>query len=212
MMDYYTWLGLKSDCLAEEITPAYRSRAKKLHPDGVSHLGPEAEAEAKMAFQALSLAYDTLRDPALREAYDLNLGIGAAYPRRMALLTDLFDEMLTCHAGQPYFTATDPLPGMRQRLSENIYALSNHLAHTQHKLGALPHFRGRLRVPKGHPPMGDIFDAHVYELGQTLSALAAHLTEKLLDSQWLAGKLQILQWETYRPAAVRPLRPTDLRG
>ncbi|KAF7108094.1 hypothetical protein CFC21_108631 [Triticum aestivum] len=53
-----------------EIRTAYRSMAKRLHPDVAScgHGGPEA-------FLEIRRAYETLSDPAARARYDCSLGV-----------------------------------------------------------------------------------------------------------------------------------------
>lgn len=62
--DHYRTLGVGRHATPEEIKRAYRSQAKRLHPD----LDPSpAAAERFMRIQA---AYETLRDPLLRIAYD----------------------------------------------------------------------------------------------------------------------------------------------
>ena len=62
---YYRVLGVPPDSDAEAIRNAYRRRARELHPD----LQPDRGAEP-VAFAALTEAYQTLRDPGTRQAYD----------------------------------------------------------------------------------------------------------------------------------------------
>lgn len=61
---FYDALGLGPSASADEIKRAYRKMARKYHPD----VNPGAEADAK--FKAASAAYDVLRDPDKRAAYD----------------------------------------------------------------------------------------------------------------------------------------------
>jgi hypothetical protein len=63
-VDYYAELGITSGADPAMIDEAYRRRAKDLHPDR----NPDAEATER--FKRLSAAYETLRDPATRQAYD----------------------------------------------------------------------------------------------------------------------------------------------
>ena len=65
--DYYKIMGLSRDASQDEIKRAYRKLARKYHPD-VSKL-PDAEAK----FKELGEAYEVLKDPEKRAAYD-NLG------------------------------------------------------------------------------------------------------------------------------------------
>ena len=62
--DYYQVLGLARDASAEDIKKAYRKLARKYHPD----VSKEAGAEEK--FKQIAEAYQTLKDPEKRAAYD----------------------------------------------------------------------------------------------------------------------------------------------
>ncbi|WP_353096089.1 molecular chaperone DnaJ [Tissierella praeacuta] len=65
MRDYYEILGIEKNASEDEIKKAYRSLAKKYHPD----LNPDnKEAEAK--FKEANAAYEILSDPEKRSRYD----------------------------------------------------------------------------------------------------------------------------------------------
>jgi curved DNA-binding protein len=69
--DYYKILGLERSASPEDIKKAYRRLARKYHPD------VSKEADATERFQDVSEAYETLKDPEKRAAYD---GLGAFRP------------------------------------------------------------------------------------------------------------------------------------
>ncbi|HEX5162338.1 MAG TPA: DnaJ C-terminal domain-containing protein [Steroidobacteraceae bacterium] len=62
--DYYAALGVERDASQDEIKKAYRRLAQKYHPD----VSKEPEAEAR--FKEIAEAYQTLKDPEKRAAYD----------------------------------------------------------------------------------------------------------------------------------------------
>ena len=63
--DYYEVLSIHKTASAEEIKKAFRKKAKEVHPDSNSD-NPEAEA----LFKEANEAYEVLKDPDKRAAYD----------------------------------------------------------------------------------------------------------------------------------------------
>ena len=62
--DYYKALGVTQTASADDIKKAFRKAARKYHPD----INPAADAEAR--FKDVNEAYEVLKDPERRAAYD----------------------------------------------------------------------------------------------------------------------------------------------
>lgn len=62
--DYYATLGVSREASTDEIKRAYRKLARKYHPD----VSKESDAEAR--FKDVGEAYEVLKDPEKRTAYD----------------------------------------------------------------------------------------------------------------------------------------------
>ena len=65
--DLYAVLGVQPSATAEKITSAFRARVRELRPD------TRVDADTTARFVDVRAAYETLRDPILRAAYDQRL-------------------------------------------------------------------------------------------------------------------------------------------
>lgn len=100
MSDYYDVLGVSRDASSDDIKKAYRKLARKLHPD-------VAGAGSEEAFKEVTVAYQTLSDPAKRRQYDLGGGtsnFGGPTMGDFGAFSDIFE---TFFSGA---TASGPVP------------------------------------------------------------------------------------------------------
>jgi hypothetical protein len=74
--DLYADLGVERGATRDEIVAAFRTQARRLHPDA----NPD-DAEAGERFKELSRAYVVLSDPVQRARYDAGLPLRAPAPR-----------------------------------------------------------------------------------------------------------------------------------
>lgn len=70
-MNYYDLLQVNKNASQDEISSAFRALIKLHHPDRYSD--PEEKAEAEELFQKITAAFNVLKDPDKRSAYDQSL-------------------------------------------------------------------------------------------------------------------------------------------
>jgi curved DNA-binding protein len=121
--DYYATLGVAKDASADDIKKSYRKLARKYHPD------VSKEKDAKEKFQEVSEAYETLKDPEKRAAYDQ---LGSFQP------------------GQDF----RPPPGWEQQFSGGEFSFDDlDLADLFASLGGRGGARGGFRGARARPDM-----------------------------------------------------------
>lgn len=95
--DYYKILGVEKNASDDDLKKAYRKLAMQFHPDR----NKDNAAEAEEKFKEVNRAYDVLKDPQKRAAYDQ---FGAAGPQGMggagfggagfgSAFSDIFEDM-----------------------------------------------------------------------------------------------------------------------
>jgi curved DNA-binding protein CbpA len=70
-IDYYGVLGVAERATTDEIRAAFRTGARRWHPDRLLAEPPSVQVEAEQKFKLLAEAYDVLSHPDRRRAYDV---------------------------------------------------------------------------------------------------------------------------------------------
>ena len=97
--DYYDVLGVSKQASAGEFKSAFRKMAKKYHPDA-----NQGDASAEKNFKEINEAYEVLKDPQKRAAYDrfghaafenggTGQGPGGFGPEFSSSMSDVFDDL-----------------------------------------------------------------------------------------------------------------------
>jgi molecular chaperone DnaJ len=108
MSDPYDTLGVPRDASPEDIKHAYRSLARKLHPD----VNPSPEAAEQ--FKAVTYAYDILSDPDKRATYDAGGAQAGGMPGADAFG---FGDIFNAFFGQ---SGAPSGPASRQREGDDV--------------------------------------------------------------------------------------------
>jgi molecular chaperone DnaJ len=92
--DLYQVLGVRRDASQQDIKKAFRRLARENHPD------VNSDPEAERRFKEITLAYETLSDPAKRQRYDMFGGQGLS--RDMFSFLGGMDEIFEAFFGTPF--------------------------------------------------------------------------------------------------------------
>lgn len=96
--DYYKILGLKRDANESEIKHAYRRLARKFHPD------VSKESNAEEQFKNIQEAYEVLKDPKKRKAYD---ELGSNWKAGQDFRPPPHWQHTESSGGEPFFTSEE---------------------------------------------------------------------------------------------------------
>ena len=114
-LSYYQLLKLERGCAQESVDEAYRAEARRLHPDRYSsHPDPKVKTWANQIYRVFQEAWNTLKDPEARAAYDDQLEEGE---RRMSLERRKNAEAAAAAAANPEHAATTEKGGKYWRMA-----------------------------------------------------------------------------------------------
>lgn len=126
--DYYSILGVSKNATDAEIKKAYRKLAVKYHPDK-----NQGNKEAEEKFKEINTAYETLKDPNKRAAYDRYGQEGPSYGAHggfnangfefsegFSNFSDIFEEMFGGAMGRGRGRASQKQPGADIRYDLDI--------------------------------------------------------------------------------------------
>ena len=160
--DLYADLGVAADASPAEIRRAYKSEARRRHPDA----GGSAES-----FARLGQAYSVLSDQRKRQAYDET---GDADPRpestrSFALLVEAFDA--AAGAAGLEVLSTDLTAGMIQRLNVKKRSLESEISRGEKVLEITGKLAARINRTDGGPNMlAELLQQRTREIAGAITA------------------------------------------
>jgi molecular chaperone DnaJ len=114
--DLYDVLGVGRDASQQDIKKAFRRLARENHPD------VNSDPEAEHRFKEITLAYETLSDPAKRQRYDMFGGQGLS--RDMFSFLGDMDDIFEAFFGAPFGrSATRGRSRTRNRRGADLHAV-----------------------------------------------------------------------------------------
>lgn len=185
--DYYQIMGVQRDASQDEIKRAYRKLAHKYHPD----VSKQADAEAR--FKEVGEAYEVLKDPEKRAAYDQlgnnwkagqeftsppNWGSGFEFSRNgfgtagMGGFSDFFEELFGSQTRRGFtgsgFTARgeDKYSKVIIDLEDSFYGATRNISLQVPTLDAQGHLQVDKRTLKVKIPKGIIEGQQIRLAGQ----------------------------------------------
>ncbi len=168
--DYYTIMGVTRDATQADIKRAYRKLARKYHPD----VSKESDAEVK--FKEVGEAYEVLKDPEKRTAYD-QLGANWQQGQDFRPPPD-WDQGFEFHGGG--FTGGDSV-----EFSDFFESLFGHSGHGARQGGAAYHARGSDTYAKVVIDLDDTYQGATRSLILKQTELGSdgrpHIKEKTLN-------------------------------
>ena len=155
-MNPYKTLGVPPDAEPRNIRQAYRSKARKLHPDA----GGDEDA-----FTALALAHDLLIDPVRRQRYD---DTGETSDRRDVdrRAVDILIRLLIENIQQaPDIRAADLLGDIRRSIHQRHDAQTKTIDDGNAAVAKIAEARRRLSFAKAESgPLHDVLDHQIEEI------------------------------------------------
>ncbi|KAI9006028.1 DNAJ heat shock N-terminal domain-containing protein [Gaertneriomyces semiglobifer] len=133
---HYEVLGVSNDASLEVIKRRYKELALQHHPDKVSEKAESSSTPSSVAFQRISLAYSTLKDPQTRIKYDEQLRSKQTASGPVHEQVDLddmkYDESSAtfsygCRCGGEYLVTEDDLSSGVQMVGCDSCSLTIHV-------------------------------------------------------------------------------------
>lgn len=207
-LDPYLVLGVAHDADPEAVTAAYRSLARRHHPD----VSPDDHAERRMA--EINAAWHILRDPAGRAAYDLAHGIADGFtPGRVANPLRAMHDQASNGGAAMFASGAPPGASARSTAAPGGSATTPAGGPAGHVVNAPGWHRGPAGEGAAGPPPGRPqgsvlpFGRHIgWSLGEVARVDPGYL-------QWLAARPEGELYQAEIEALLAPLlRRADGRG
>ncbi len=175
MRSLYEILGVERDASITEIEKAGRERLHETHPD-------KAGIERRAEFDEAKRAYDTLRDPEARAAYDRGEGvaINEAESRAIALVSGAVEAIL--NNDHPALEGADPIEVISQALGMSKDETLVKADKERRKLAKVENYLRRVKLKKAG-------DQDV--LGAVLRAKRRKATSELHKFETLAADIEL---------------------